>query len=89
MEGESQSSGVDQHMKDTILERRFRKGDYMAKHEVQVSPRALARIAGMLYLIMIVVGIFDEAFVKGRIVVPSDKCLIPSNRILSTIMCLT
>jgi hypothetical protein len=25
MEGESQSSGVDQHMKDTILERRFRK----------------------------------------------------------------
>ena len=71
----------------------------------------------MLYLITIVVGSFNEAFVKGRIVVPldrsggcalciiigparlesiraaikqrkgtylSDKCLFPSNRILST-----
>lgn len=56
----------------------------MEKHEVQVSPRALARIAGMLSLITIVVGIFNEAFVKGRIVVPSDKCLIRYNRILST-----
>jgi hypothetical protein len=57
-------------MKDTILERRFRKGADMAKHEVEVSPRALARVAGVLYLITIVVGSFNEAFVKGRIVVP-------------------
>ena len=56
----------------------------MEKHDVQVSPRALVRVAGVLYLITIVVGIFNEAFVKGRIVVPSDKCLLPSNRILST-----
>lgn len=45
----------------------------MAKHEVEVSPRALARVAGVLYLITIVVGIFNEAFVKGRIVVPLDR----------------
>jgi len=71
----------------------------------------------VLYLITILVGSFNEAFVKGRIVVPldrsgscarciiigrarlesiraaikqikgeclSDKCLLPSNRILST-----
>jgi hypothetical protein len=52
-------------MKDIILKRKFRKGADMAKHEVEVSPRALARVAGVLYLITIVVGIFDEAYVKG------------------------
>jgi hypothetical protein len=40
----------------------------MEKPAVEASPRALARVGGVLYLIMIVVGIFDEAFVKGRIV---------------------
>jgi hypothetical protein len=44
----------------------------MEKPAVEISPRALARAGGVLYLIMIVVGIFDEAFVKGRIVVPGD-----------------
>ena len=53
MEGESQGSGVDQHMKDTILERRFRKGAEMEKHEVQTS-QVYARIGDVLYLITIV-----------------------------------
>jgi len=56
----------------------------MENHEVQTSPQVYVRIGGVLYLITIVVGIFNEAFVKGRIVVPSDKCLIRSDRILST-----
>ena len=51
-------------MKDTVLERRFRKGAEMEKHEVQTSPQVYARIGGVLYLITIVVGIFNEAFVK-------------------------
>src|SRR5260370_23296927 len=44
MEGESQGSGVDQHMKDTMLKRRFRKGAEMEKHEVQTSPQVYAQI---------------------------------------------
>ena len=44
----------------------------MEERQAESSPRALARLCGSLYLITIVVGIFDEAIVKGRIVVPGD-----------------
>ena len=44
----------------------------MEGRQAESSPRALARLCGSLYLITIVVGIFDEAIVKGRIVVPGD-----------------
>jgi hypothetical protein len=44
----------------------------MENYEVHTSPQVYARIGGVLYLIMIVVGIFDQAFVKGRIVVSGD-----------------
>ncbi len=44
----------------------------MEEHEVEAWPRAPARVGGVLDLITIVVGIFDEAFIKGRIVVPGD-----------------
>jgi hypothetical protein len=46
---------------------------------VEVSPQVLARIAGFLYLITIVVGIFNEAFVKGRIIVPGDAAATAAN----------
>jgi hypothetical protein len=36
------------------------------------SPQALSRVGGVLYLIIIVIGLFGEAFVRDRIVVPSD-----------------
>ena len=45
----------------------------------EASPRIKARIAGVLYLITIVIGIFDEAFVKGRIIVPSDAAATAAN----------
>jgi len=44
----------------------------MESHRADASPQVLARIGGVLYLITIVVGIFNEAFVKGRIVVSGD-----------------
>jgi len=70
MEGESQRcSGVHLKMKDTVLKLKFRKGADMENHEVQTSPQIYARIGGALYLITIVVGIFNEAFIKGRIIV--------------------
>ena len=38
----------------------------------EASPRFKARIAGLLYLIIIVGGIFAEIFVRGRLVVHGD-----------------
>lgn len=51
----------------------------MARDVTAASPRALARLAGLLYLISIIVGIFDEAFVKGRILVPGDAAATAAN----------
>jgi uncharacterized protein DUF4386 len=46
---------------------------------VGAPPQALARIGGLLYLITIVVGIFNEAFVKGSIVVWGDAAATAAN----------
>jgi len=43
------------------------------------SPRALSRIGGLLYLIIIVIGLFGEAFVRNRIVVPGDATATAAN----------
>ncbi len=37
-----------------------------------VSPRALSRLGGFLYLVIIVVGLFDEAYVRGNVIVSGD-----------------
>jgi hypothetical protein len=42
------------------------------KRITEASPRLKARIAGGLYLIIIVGGIFAEIFVRGRLVVHGD-----------------
>jgi hypothetical protein len=44
----------------------------MTDRAVQTSPQLYTRIGGVLYLIIIVVGLFDEAFVRNRIIVPGD-----------------
>jgi hypothetical protein len=51
----------------------------MEKHEVQTSQQVYARIGGLLYLITIVVGIFNEAFVKGKIIVSGDAMATAAN----------
>jgi len=38
----------------------------------ELSPRFWARLGGVLYLIIIVVGISGEVFVRGRLIVPDD-----------------
>src|ERR1700704_1668529 len=43
------------------------------------SPRLQARIAGFLYLIVIVGGIFAEIFVRGRLVVHGDPAATAHN----------
>jgi hypothetical protein len=51
----------------------------MSELGIEASPRTLARVAGLLYLVQIAVGIFDEAFVKGRIVVAGDAAATAAN----------
>jgi hypothetical protein len=38
----------------------------------RTSPRTLARIGGVLYLLIILGGAFGEAFIRGRLIVPDD-----------------
>lgn len=51
----------------------------MQDHEVQISPQVYARTGGLLYLIIIVLGIFGEAFVRNRIVVSGDAAATAAN----------
>ncbi len=51
----------------------------MEEHEVESSPRVLSRIGGVLYLIIIVIGLFGEAFVRNRIIVPGDATATAAN----------
>ena len=46
---------------------------------IPTSPRALSATAGVLYLIIIVLGLFGEAFVRGSIVVPGDAAATAAN----------
>ena len=36
----------------------------MTDHSVETSPQLYARIGGVLYLVMIVLGVFEEVFVR-------------------------
>jgi hypothetical protein len=43
------------------------------------SPQAYARISGVLYLIIIAAGLFAEAFVRSRLIVPADAAATAAN----------
>jgi Domain of unknown function (DUF4386) len=51
----------------------------MENQKVQGSPKVYARIGGTLYLMMIALGIFIQAFVKGRIVVSGNAAATAAN----------
>jgi hypothetical protein len=44
----------------------------MEPHRMNISPRTLSSIGGVLYLFIIVLGLFEEAFVRSRIIVSGD-----------------
>ena len=46
---------------------------------VETSPQFYARTGGALYLIIIVAGLFGEAFVRSRLVVPGDASATAAN----------
>jgi hypothetical protein len=51
----------------------------MADHSAEASPQVYARIGGVLYLIIIVIGLFGETFVRERLFVPHDPAATASN----------
>lgn len=51
----------------------------MTRRTVQASPQAYARIGGILYLFIIVVGIFGELVVRGRLIVEGDAAATATN----------
>ena len=51
----------------------------MPNHTVIPSPKLYARVAGLLYLIVIVAGVFAEIFVRGQLVVANDAAATARN----------
>jgi hypothetical protein len=51
----------------------------MDEHKLDISPRVLSRIAGVLYLIIIALGLWGEAFVRDRLVVSGDAAATAAN----------
>ncbi len=48
-------------------------------HAAEASPRVLSRIGGVLYLIIIAGGLFGEAFIRNRLMVPGDAAATAAN----------
>lgn len=55
----------------------------MAPSATPSSPQPYARIAGLLYLVIIVAGAMGELFVRGRLVVPGDATATASRIVAS------
>ena len=51
----------------------------MASQTVETSPQLYARIGGMLYLVIIVIGLFGEAFVRDRLIVSGNAGATAAN----------
>src|SRR5438094_3837106 len=51
----------------------------MTDHTVNSSPKLCARIGGALYLIIIVIGLFGEAFVRDRLIVSGNAAATAAN----------
>jgi uncharacterized protein DUF4386 len=51
----------------------------MTHSAIETSPQTYARIGGVLYLIIIVLGLFGEAFVRDRLIVSGDATATAAN----------
>ena len=51
----------------------------MEGHEAPASPQTYARVGGVLYLIIIVLGLFGEAFVRDGLIIPGDAAATAAN----------
>lgn len=61
------------------FEDKIPKGSYVQGHTIEASPLVLSRIAGVLYLVIIVLTVFAEVSVRGKIFVPGDAATTVAN----------
>lgn len=54
--------------------------------QVQPAPQSYARIGGVLYLLIIVGGIFGEAFIRNRLIVSGDASATAANIMSSELL---
>ena len=54
-------------------------GAKMIDRAVEASPRLWARMAGLFYLITIIMGVFAEVFVRGELIVRDDAAATATN----------
>ena len=62
------------------------KGVEMTDHAAQTSPQVYARLCGVLYLIVIVIGIFTELFVRNKLTVSGDATTTANNILASQLL---
>jgi hypothetical protein len=55
----------------------------LAIRTAETSPLTYARVAGLLYLIIIVFGIFSEVFVRSSLIVAGDATATATNILAS------
>src|SRR4030095_13565807 len=51
----------------------------MTSRAVEASPQRYARVGGIVYLIIMVVALFAEVFVRGSLIVPRDPAATANN----------
>jgi len=51
----------------------------MTDRAIETSPQTYAKIGGVLYLIIIAIGLFGEAFVREKVIVPADAAATAAN----------
>jgi hypothetical protein len=58
----------------------------MANRTVDIDPQLYARIGGVLYLVIIVLGAFAEGFITDKLVVPGDAATTAHNIMASPVL---
>src|SRR6266849_2076986 len=58
----------------------------MTSHTVETSPQTLARLGGVLYLIIIVAGLIGELFIRDKLVVSGDVTATANNIMASQLL---
>ncbi len=55
----------------------------MANRTIETSPQVYARIAGILYLVIIIAGTIGQIFIRGKLIVPGDAASTAGNLMAS------
>jgi hypothetical protein len=53
--------------------------NHMTSHKVETSPQVYARVAGLLYLVVIIAGITAQLIISGRLIVDGDAVATATN----------